>query len=776
MYLKLGTINLQYYQNTNDWMIMAEVIDSSMSFEEPILVRTTDELDIWFGRYFTDYDYLYELVRMGIVLYLYKPVSKETTGSSDWIDLSRYVENPNVWLTESEIDWVEKVLADPARYKFKFHDEIGEPIDVRFVIEGGLIRSLTTQISGQVYATPGRVRDGVLEDIADIYNTNPGFHVYDSKNLWIWWEGEIINTALLPQNINQTSISTDNRDTLVIGRPGETIPYTYLEYRTGSDELGVWKDKELVEKAPAVQILEGIDMDSIVEEQQSLAFRVPKRLERGDYILIPASLHPQDWILYFTISYPVSWKGRSEKVTDLRLEPLFQRQGYTVIEEEDGLVVIAPKIIPALHFSTVPFDPIPEITEKILASYMAPGFEVVSKTIGKSSLFDDDLIKMEIEQSETNDRFYRVTISRYSYSEVFEGPVKNKPGEEERLDSIITKNSKLVRAEYKGGDGLPLGTFYLRGATIEDSPDPEMYNYSIEKMMSKDGVFPDYFLIPNKYLFGKTLDPDLTYLPVYDKFLEFSKTKECQFLIENNTLTDLYTVVETESFPDKPAEGTYYKIGNQYYDDHGTLVEDELFLTIAVNNGDYVLNKVNDPENRLIYFYRSMTSIQHKRPGYYTYLRGLLTNEFAASVNDIIYPDVTNDPYEEDELEKTLETWKSNYMVCNNQVYYYKRYFNGKNYTNTGWMRFVAGKIHREIEKNQGNFMGQQLLGKVRSGIIDLLYSIQSSFSIVSSIELVEFEPDAEHNAINLTIDTYVNDLVGNNVRLDITVNYNNSN
>ena len=65
MYLKLGRQNLQYYQDTSDWVIMAEVVDSSLSFETPILVRNTDELDIWFGRNFPDYNYMKELVQNG---------------------------------------------------------------------------------------------------------------------------------------------------------------------------------------------------------------------------------------------------------------------------------------------------------------------------------------------------------------------------------------------------------------------------------------------------------------------------------------------------------------------------------------------------------------------------------------------------------------------------------------------------------------------------------------------------------------------------------------
>ena len=90
-------------------------------------------------------------------------------------------------------------------------------------------------------------------------------------------------------------------------------------------------------------------------------------------------------------------------------------------------------------------------------------------------------------------------------------------------------------------------------------------------------------------------------------------------------------------------------------------------------------------------------------------------------------------------------------------------------------MRFVAGKISRELEKNQGKYIGQQLLGKIRSAILDLMASIQTSFSIIQSIEVTSFEPDTS-GKLDLEIETYVNDLVDNNVKLGVTVNYNNTN
>jgi hypothetical protein len=56
MYIKLNTIRLQYTKEVNDIFILAEVPDSTMSYENPVIVRTVDDLESWFGKNFTSYD------------------------------------------------------------------------------------------------------------------------------------------------------------------------------------------------------------------------------------------------------------------------------------------------------------------------------------------------------------------------------------------------------------------------------------------------------------------------------------------------------------------------------------------------------------------------------------------------------------------------------------------------------------------------------------------------------------------------------------------------
>ena len=242
MYIKLGSINLQYYQETNDWIILGEILDSGMSFEKPVLVRTTNELDIWFGKDFKDYSYMQELINMGIVLYLYKPTSNKTIGGTDYIDLDNYVEDDKVWLRNVELGWISKVVESPESYKFRYNDgtEI-KTIGFKVSPESDLV--VIEDIGNRQYCTEDIVRKELItpiNQISRIFKNPIKFHVFNSEDLWIYDKGEIIDTELLPQNLNLTSSSFDNRDTLIVSSPNDTLEFTYLDYNSEEDIFGIF--------------------------------------------------------------------------------------------------------------------------------------------------------------------------------------------------------------------------------------------------------------------------------------------------------------------------------------------------------------------------------------------------------------------------------------------------------------------------------------------------------------------------------------------------------
>ena len=285
-----------------------------------------------------------------------------------------------------------------------------------------------------------------------------------------------------------------------------------------------------------------------------------------------------------------------------------------------------------------------------------------------------------------------------------------------------------------------------------------------------DPVYPDYFLIPDKYKYTSDIISDNP----YQLFLDFSKEVECQFLIENKSSDELFHIKVVNKLPTVLEPGTYYKVKNIYYDWNGTTVTDPFFLEVVGNGGDFVFNMTNDEENRLVYFFKKMSYKYEERPGYYAYLRGVLLNDFYIMIGDILYKTPTQDAFIDYSIEKILGNYKSNFLVCDNQAYFYKNYQDGKSYTTTGWTRFIVGKVFREIQKNSGSILGQQMLGAVRSKITDIITSIADGFSIAKTIGITEFEPTSNGQSLKIEVETVMNDQVKNNVNLDITVNYNN--
>ena len=77
MYIKLGETRINYntQETLNKYTIVGQVINSPTSYENPILVNSDKELDIWFSKDFTDRDYFLELLNKNVTLYLYKPIS-----------------------------------------------------------------------------------------------------------------------------------------------------------------------------------------------------------------------------------------------------------------------------------------------------------------------------------------------------------------------------------------------------------------------------------------------------------------------------------------------------------------------------------------------------------------------------------------------------------------------------------------------------------------------------------------------------------------------------
>ena len=364
------------------------------------------------------------------------------------------------------------------------------------------------------------------------------------------------------------------------------------------------------------------------------------------------------------------------------------------------------------------------------------------------------------------------------------------------LEKDICTNSELFDV-FKFKDlcnKLRVGSYYLRRGKNE-SQTRDMYIRSLSCLFDTqvDNVFPDFFLVPDitKYIneLGKT---DNSYSEYKDIFLEHAKNFNCQFLIQNNPpkygFVDIRSLEEVNSFEDieNPEEGVIYFDGTNYKvlkDTNIPLSDQENFtdyneIEISMRGGDFIYNYTEDISNYLVYFFKPLTILGHLRPAYYIFLEGLLRNVYSLTETIVNYDSpIEFDPYELEndvkDFSETLEKYKSNFMINNNHIYYYKKYFNGDKYESTVWMRFVLGKIYRELYKNKWSYLAKKSMGIIENNVRNTLERIENRFSIVNLIQIVRFNPNMSKNYLELVIDTYVNDLLNNNMTIDITVNYN---
>lgn len=815
MYINLNSIRIQYLQDINDYIILAEIIDSGLSYENPVIIRNQDELDIWFGKNFTGYDYLSELLERNVSLYLYKPVSNEKIKDSQYIDLETYTPSPETYPTPESLP-----SSGDSSTKYWVG---GIRVDWNSLRSGGDINEFPT------IPNPNYKYFLVPENCWVVNIDGQWVTSKDNVGCWyIWIFDSWVSEKDLPQNTEETTTSQENRDTLLIPKPEYTGNIIECNPEYHEQRLGVFsKDYSTIPFINSEPItLEGIDStyclslsynkdsdgvlpdyyyivipDPIIKNKYSLVYNDANwdELEDGGTVQeLPSN--PDRGKKYFYNDeyynfYGSSWLKESNKVSnkvstkfipeeDDRREIIttwtdllgfISNMGYYV----EGNKIYSQIPVPIDYYFELPeFNMKPEMrdTQNFLCSQLSEGdwgFEVWSKTIGKSDPdYNTDNINFSV-FTVTPGEVYQITISRFGYSEIFEGKLHPEPGEE-RLDYIVSKKSKLVYLRFNNiNSGLREGDWVLQGAKVENY-NPEMYWKGMSIMFSEDNISPDYFLVPDKKLYTDKLS-DLEY---QQKFLNYANGWDFQVLIQNNSSS--YVIQEVEELPDwnkKLETWILWKYKNEYYKKGETdLIKetDTEIIEIAENNGDFIYNLIDDKDNRLIYFFQDIIVYGRPRPAYYVYLIGLLYDIYSISVRYINYPDFLMNPYAKngEDIEKTLHHYKSNYLTSNNQIYYYKDYCNGDVYNSTGWMRFAISKVTRELKKQRWNYLAKRSDIEIRKVLETILNNIQQSFSIIDYINITDFSISYTQNKLVMRIETGVKDLINNNIGLDITINY----
>lgn len=767
MYIRLGKTKINYTSpDYDDFMIFAEVPDVSMSYEKPILVHTKDELDIWFGRNFKDRDYFDELLESGVTLFLYKPVSEEPNKyQTNYIDYSTYVNEKGIYYLEDNSQIMGEVIGE-----FSF---VGLPE------EGD---------NGILYK--------VIHDDGK-YEVGLNSLRYD---LLIWLEDchDYIDVEDLTQNTGVNSASLSNRDVLRICKVDSDISYCYPKFGEQFEEKNytlyysynreTWnllpdvvienpnytahslKELEEVVVNPKVgdtaridweyssKVIDttNLDLEKINEGYQTLVFNYnfdnADFFQKGSYIIL-LNKEGKRIIIANTIGdikepdLLPDLSGKNKYYDEQRqytsresFERVLKELGYTL---ENGLMK-ASFACPVTYFYNIPgliLEPNFEETHNILSEITlgSSRIEFWSKTIGNSGIEGD----ISIQINSLGDDYYQFIISRYDYSEYFEGSLFENG--EERIDYIISKESNLVyckvKETYKDENGeikyytiddiLPEGSWVMKRSNIE-STTRNSYWKSTELLFNSTILF-DYFLVPNPEVYLKGLD----YNSIYTTLLDYAIDKNCQILIENTKTNFSY-------------------------------------------------NYIKDKKNFLIYFYNNfILSDGNYRPGYYLYLLAILGDIYSLTTDVVLYQPpnpavnkttdgiVINNPYENTNLVEDLEASKSNYLIENGQMYFYKSYQDGPKYETSGIMRFVLGKVARELEKKKWLFLGEHMTGKIQEKIENVINKVKLNFSVIRKLIITNYEANFYNNKIELTLETEISDLVKNHMTLDITLNVN---
>lgn len=794
MYLKLGNTNIKYSTNQDDFTILSQVVNSGLSYERPVFVRTPDELNIWFGDSFTDKKYFDELLSSGITLFLYKPInSKENVYSDGYIDLSEYTVDPKIYDTINDLPEYQE----------------GSKIKYKVLTENGEFEENSVNYSYYIY-------------INSIGYTK---------------------ISELPQNIDtNNTISLNNRDTLDICYPGYIGPsYNFPIYR--ENEFGTiskYPEEDNIDKDLLLRHLP--DLEKISLKYQTLGFNYiynsslnffpedEQKLE-SKYIIVK-KLNPETdsledilvWFRYENSTIPGIPSQYYNSVISIDLGPLkdnkdvFNYIAKEIFEKELGYIVeklsdIEYKIyfsysIDVTNFNNIPgfyLEPDFNTTHNILSilNKNSKRINFVSKTIGTDNddtIYQDSDISINIKKLNSNDK-YRITIKRYEYTEIFEGGIFTTG--EDRIDSIITQQSKLVRCniirtyldnnteiEYKENwkdtntrcSDLPEGTWYLKRAIKEDY-NTEYYWKSFNSIVnSEQSRMIDFFLIPDIYKYTNGIISEYSYYPEYLTLLDTAKKLSIQILIQNLDNGWIYKEVDNLPSIKEATDNTVYIIkteqgATKFYilvnEEFTETVDPEIINTYGNN---YVFNYIKDSENRLIYFFRPITIYGNLRPGYYIFLLSVIEDIYSISTSKIIYDTPTSKPYEDESIEISLEKYKTNYLVYNNHIYYYKKYQNGENFDTSIWMRFCIGKVNRELEKNKWDIISTKSVGTIRSKIETILTKISNSYSFIDSLMLTGLYIDLPNNRVGVEIESRMSDLVNNNMEIDITLNYDKNN
>ena len=877
-YLKLGNTHIRYgRENTVDRLILSQVVDSGCSYKNPKLIRSIEDLELFFGNSYEDYEYHKELLSNGATLYLYKPITDNYTslksGISGWIDFSNYVrfsyidysDNSYKFPTAGAEYYTEAEYDDSGNLVYYDINEILEKSEDKEEVlekyrENKIFTSIeelpknglvSTQASTKFIFTvveDGEPLDYYFDDLLEEYVCLSKLpQILDSSNyitgkfnrdtLRITTKSWINN--LSNQDAEKYVTERDKDSNLDISYEKVSVPYsevTHCNPRYSSrnytpsypdlPEISYEADqkKQLFESVTGKEKYLGGDIYSLA---YTFDFSdVSKEdIKVGDYIVMSDPVNQSGSVFYFggpedlpTIGdnevggaqrFGIKIDPTTEDPIGLLMKTILEEtkldgedketrhsNWYLGYKENEYIYHIwnVNGVTPNSQFFSIPglkITPDVVLTQDVL-SVLTEDFwriEFYSKTIG----LGDENIKVKIEKLDTyNPERYRITISRYSYSEIFEGNLYIKEdldGRIENLEYIINSGSKLVeckirrkvqKREYlkynksKGilersndvievnltsddeSDGLPEGEWYLSRA-IKETYTSEDYFRSLNLMEKEIRIKEDFLLIPEIKPWGLN-----TYK---EKIFDYTNSVNTQALIVNHN--------------------------NEYTKN---IITD-------------LKGRPKDLENRLVFFLEDIQVNWNKRPGYYVFLRGILGQGYTLPLTGVQYPriyktinketkgveiktlwpweELSGEKYESTELiienpysdySKILEKFKCNYLVFNNHNYYYRKLFSHQgdnNYKMTILSKYCQTHVTRVVEREFTQFLSYIYSGDMMDEMNNILRRIRSCNKIISDLYIEYIEMDTEGQSLDVHLHLDIREAADKDISLGVTLNFN---
>lgn len=550
-------------------------------------------------------------------------------------------------------------------------------------------------------------------------------------NSYVYIYDQFINVEELPQNIDTQYQFEDNRDTLYLCRGGIYLTPTIKGGEYSSNTIKIYGDNgELNPEIRFDRIYNKLDclafnlnIDDIDVENLNGAFIIL------DYINSSTQTRSKKCLYFKELRDSGQTTEADILEKDLRVRDTLDR--FTKNFGEKILIHYSP-YVQGNPISESIFDN--ALTNSGYSTEIGRVYSTISvpSNVNYGGVGDGFLVP---DHQETQDVLYRNLR-------------KNRNGEDtdvfvKFVSKTIGTVDEKIRIEITENNYLQISRYTYK----------EIYNLDEEAIVSKINnrsklITCESYINPSDWPKGSWKMSAAK--PIEEVDLWFDETRN--ILEESDINPDFFLV----SDPSK------YRYDYQYLLNYASEYGYQILVQNSEDKKDYDRNLVNEVDNRIIYFYGPLVD----RPAYYLWLLGISTDRYSIFSRSIPYK------VPPPSLTPTLERFKSNYLSDDGTKIYYNTYIKGKNSNTSPWMRFVLGKISRQLQKKKWDYLSEKHIGKALEGIRNILSEISSRHSIITQLSLDSFSTDELGERAYISVRTSISDLVGESISLDITINY----